>query len=335
MLTEVEYLGHKISRRGLQPTTEKVRAVANAPPPQDVTQLKSFLGLVNYYGKFLPNLSTVLAPLHCLLQKQTRWVWGSAQQKAFADVKALLTSRLLVHYGSRKELVLSCDASPYGVGAVLSHVMEDGSEQPVAFASRSLVPAEKNYSQIDKEGLALVYGVKKFHRYLFGRPFTLLTDHKPLTHLFGENNPVPPMASTRIQRWALLLSAYQYSIKYKRGQDHANADALSRLPLPCRSADVPLPGETVLLLDHLQTTPVTAQQIKAWTGRDPVLAKVRTLVLQGWGPAVEGEELRPYFRRKDELSIEDGCVLWGSRVIVPPQGRKAKNFTMATRAYHA
>ncbi len=113
MLTEVEYLGHKISRRGLQPTTEKVRAVANAPPPQNVTQLKSFLGLVNYYGKFLPNLSTVLAPLHCLLQKQTRWVWGGAQQKAFADVKALLmSSRLLVHYDTHKELVLSCDASP-------------------------------------------------------------------------------------------------------------------------------------------------------------------------------------------------------------------------------
>ncbi len=220
---------------------------------------------------------------------------------------------------------------------VLSHVMEDGSEQPVAFASRSLVPAEKNYmySQIDKEELALVYRVKKFHRYLFGRPFTLLTDHKPLAHLFGENNPVPPMASARIQRWALLLSAYQYSIKYKRGQDHANADALSRLPLPSRSADVPLPGETVMLLDHLQTTPVTAQQIKAWTGRDPVLAKVRTLVLQGWSPAVEGEKLRPYFRRKDELSTAE-C--YGEAELSYPHRaarRCRKNFTMATRAYHA
>ena len=261
MLPEVEYLGHKISRQGLQPTAEKIQAIKDAPQPQYVSQLKSFLGLVNYYGKFLPNLVTRLSSLYTLLQKQTKWSWGRKQQEAFSDVKALLMSpHLLVHYDSRKPLVLSCDASPYGVGAVLSHVMDDGSEQPVAYASRSLAPAEKNYSQLDKEGLAIVYGVKKFHQYLLGRHFTLLTDHKPLTYLFGEHRPVPLMASARIQCWALTLAAHDYSVKYKRGQDNSNADALSRLPLSVRPAQVPLPGEMVLLMEHLHITPVTATQ---------------------------------------------------------------------------
>ena len=159
MLPEVEYLGHRISARGLQPTEEKIRAIVKAPPPQDVSQ---FLGLVNYYGKFLPNLSTLLAPLHLLLRQETKWFWGQEQEEAFRKSKGLLTSApLLVHYDGNKKIVLSCDASPYGIGAVLSQVMEDDSEQPVAYASRSLLPAEKNYSRLDKEGLALIFGVKK------------------------------------------------------------------------------------------------------------------------------------------------------------------------------
>ena len=143
--------------------------------------------MVNYYGKFLPQLSSLLAPLYSLLQKQAKWHWGPDQEHAFTKVKHLMTSsKLLVHYDPVKELVLSCDASPYGVGAVLSHIMEDGSEKPIAFASRSLATAEKKYSQLDKEGLAVVFGVKKFHQYLFGTSFTIKSDHRPLQYLFSE-----------------------------------------------------------------------------------------------------------------------------------------------------
>ena len=145
LLPEVEYLGQKITPHGLQPTAEKVRAIVDAPRPQNVSQLKSFLGLLNYYGKFLPRMSTTLAPLYSLLQKQTRWSWGCDQQSAFIKAKDLLaSSRLLVHYDPEKKLLWSCDASPYGVGAVLSHQLEDGSEQPIAFASRSLPPADRD-----------------------------------------------------------------------------------------------------------------------------------------------------------------------------------------------
>ena len=269
LLPSVEYLGYKISERGLQPTEDKVKAVHKAPAPEDVSQLKSFLGLVNYYGKFLPDLSTVLAPLYKLLQKDTRWSWGEAQQKAFEKVKSLLTSdRLLVHYDPDHELVLACDASPYGVGVVLSHRSADGKEQPVAFASRTLAPAEKNYSQLEK-GLAIVFGVKRFHQYLFGRHFIILSDHKPLKHLFKASSATPAVASARIQRWSLLLGSYDYTIEYKQGDRHANADCLSRLPLPTAPSNVPVPPKTVHLMDALDSSTVTSAQIKQWTAKDP------------------------------------------------------------------
>ena len=152
MLSEVEYLGHRITAEGLRPTPEKTRAIVNAPAPQSVSQLKSFLGLVNYYAKFLPNLSSTLAPLYSLLQKYVEWSWGKDQEEAFQRAKQLLTSsNVLAHYDPTRELLLACDASPYGIGAVLSLVMADGSDKPVAFASRSLTPAEKRYSQLYKE----------------------------------------------------------------------------------------------------------------------------------------------------------------------------------------
>ena len=162
LLPQVEYLGHQISQKGLHPTKEKVRAIVEAPAPQNVTQLKSFLGMLNYYGKFLPNLSTMLAPLYSLLHKQTAWQWNTAQQTAFSKAKKLLVSSpVLAHFDQAKPLVLSCDASPYGIGAVLSHKFADGTEHhPVAFASRSLSPAECKYAQLDKEGLAIIFGVK-------------------------------------------------------------------------------------------------------------------------------------------------------------------------------
>ena len=106
-----------------------------------------------------------------------------------------------MHYDEKKELILEVDASDYGVGAVISHIMDDGSEKPVAYTSRTLAPAERNYSQIDKEALAVIYGVKKFHQYIYGRHVTIYTDHKPLIGLLGEDKAIPGSASPRMQRW--------------------------------------------------------------------------------------------------------------------------------------
>ena len=165
----MEYLGHWISKQGLQLSGSKIKAIANAPAPTNVGQLRAFLGLANYYSRFLPNLADVLAPLYQLLQKDSKWVWEAAQEEAFTSVKTLLRSPgLLVHYNQKLPLLLSCDASPYEVGAVLSHITEEGKDQPIALTSRSLAPTEKYYSQLDKEAVAIIFSVKKFHQYVFG-----------------------------------------------------------------------------------------------------------------------------------------------------------------------
>ena len=323
MVPVVKYLGHVIDAKGLHPAADKLKAVREAPTPQNVTELKAYLGLLSYYSKFLPNMAITLAPFYQLLRNNVKWQWTPSEAKAFQASKELLTSdSLLVHYDPTKELTLMCDASPYGVGAVLSQIDEQGIEKPVAYASRTLTPAERNYSQLDKEALALIFGTKRFHNYLYGRNFTLYTDHKPLEGLLNESKAIPTLASARIQRWALTLATYQYKIVYKKGSDIGNADGLSRLPLPSPlSQEVPVPSEYVLLLEHLACGPITATQIKTMTRQDRDLSKVLYYVQKGW-PAIVDPTLQPYASRKYELSSLDGCVLWGTRVAVPLAGRK-------------
>ena len=321
LLHSVEYLGHVITKDGLRTADSKVEAVIRAPAPRNISELRSFLGLINYYGKFLPSLATVLSPLYSLLQKAVCWNWGSSQARAFDEVKKLLlSSRVLVH---SLPLILSSDASPYGVGAVLSHLMPNGDERPISFASRTLTETEKKYAQLEKEALAIVYGVRKFHQYLYGRKFELRTDHKPLVYIFNENKSIPAMASGRVQRWALTLGAYQYSIKFQKGTENSTTDAVSRLPLPETRSEPPKPAEVVYLMEYLDTSPVTSNQIWRWTEKDPVLAKVKHWIESGWPTeAPEDDALRPFFHRRCELSVESGCLLWGSRVVVPDKGRE-------------
>ena len=185
--------------------------------------------------------------------------------------------------------------------------------------------AEKKYSQLEKEALAIIFAVRKFHQYLYGRPFELKTDHKPLTYIFNEKKGIPVLSSRRIQRWALTLGAYSYTITYKEGKYNVCADAMSRLPLQVSSSSPPKPADVIHLLEYLDTSPVTSTQVRSWTDRDPVLSRVRDWILTGW-PAKEGDGnnlFQPYIRRRYELSVEDGCVLWGNRIVIPNKGRKA------------
>ena len=163
--------------------------------------------MLSYYSRFLLNLTDTLFPLYRLLKRDTKW-----KEEAFTESKKLLiSSEILTHFDPKLDLVLSCDASAYGIGAVLAHKLSDGMEKPFGYVSRTLTESEKNYSQLEKEALACIYGVTKFHSYLFGHPFTLLTDHLPLKSLFNKYHAVPVQASARIQRWALILSSYEYT----------------------------------------------------------------------------------------------------------------------------
>ncbi|CAB4033162.1 hypothetical protein ETSY2_42270 [Paramuricea clavata] len=202
--------------------------------------------------------------------------------------------------------------------------MPDGTERPIGYVSRSLNPAERNYSTIDKEALAMIVGVKKFHQFLYGKRFTIRTDHKPLEGLFGEKKGISAQASPRVQRWALTLAAYEYDIhvQYKAGTMNGNADALSRLPLPEMLEETPIPGDTIKLMELLEAIPLHSGQIRDWTRRDPVLSKVHQCALGNWpNITCPSKELQPYFNRRTEISQPDGCLLWGTRVIVPPKGR--------------
>ncbi len=175
-------VGHQIDQHAIHPVLEKVDAIQKAPEPGNITELKSYLGLLTYYGKFLPNLSSTLAPPYELFRADTRWRWADKERNAFQASKQLLTSsQVQVHFDPTKELLLACDASPYEIGAVLSHRFADGTERPIGYVSRTLSPAEKNYSQIEKEALACIFGVKRLHSYVHGHPFTLYTDHKPFS----------------------------------------------------------------------------------------------------------------------------------------------------------
>ena len=190
-------------------------------------------------------------------------------------------------------------------------------ERPIAFASRTLAPEEKKYSQLDKEALAIIYGVRHFHQYIYGRSFIIVSDHKPLMHLFSESKATPAMASAKIQRWTLLLRAYDYHIEHKSAKENNNADALSRLPLPRFPLQVLTPPETVQLMQVLSTAPVSAAQIRTQTEYNQVLSKVKCYVQQSWPEGESTPELLPFSNRKDELSLQDGCILWGTRVVVP------------------
>ncbi len=319
MAEEVEYLGYKLDAEGLHPVEKKISAIQDAKVPQDVKELRAYLGILNYYHRFLPNLPDTLTPLYRLLQKDVKWSWGRAEQRAFEKSKTLLqSSDLLIHFDAMKPLLLQCDASPYGLGVVLAHSLPDGTERPISFASRTLTKAEQNYSQLDREGLSVMYGLRKFHKYVYGRHFQIVTDHKPLVSLFNEHNPVPQMTSPRVQRWAVLLRAYDYTIVHKKGTQHTNADALSRLPAP--NTDPPLPELTVLMLTGLDTLPVRAADISAETTKDSTLSNVREYVTRGWPQSGKVDiQFEPYYRVRSELSIMDGCLLRGSRVIIPPK----------------
>ena len=195
--------------------------------------------------------------------------------------------------------------------------MPDKSERPIAYGSRTLSKAEQHYSQIEKEALSLIFGVKKFHQFLYGRPFTMVTDHKPLTTIFRSKKGIPTVTAARLQRWAILLVAYQYQIEFRSTNQHSNADGLSRLLLKESHADENSSAQASKVnLMQLNSIPMTSADLRQTTRKDRLLSKVYRYTLHGW-PAKVDKELQPYFAGRLEITVEDECLLWGIRVIIP------------------
>ncbi|PIO67212.1 hypothetical protein TELCIR_11048 [Teladorsagia circumcincta] len=243
--------------------------------------------MVQYYGKFVPRLATLAAPLNSLRRKGASWKWGAEEKIAFSQIRERLTAAdTLAHYNQDVPVVLATDASEYGIGAVLYHRYDDKSEKVIAYASRSLTKQERNYAQIEKEALGIVYGVEKFNQFLYGRRFTLLTDHQPLVRIFGSKQGLPVIAAKRLHRWALRLMLYSFEIEYRRTAEFGNADELSRLPDPKELPSAEMVVNELYIQqmaeEAVEKLPVTEAQIAKATKEDPLLQMVIDYMQEGW-----------------------------------------------------
>jgi RNase H-like domain found in reverse transcriptase/Reverse transcriptase (RNA-dependent DNA polymerase)/Integrase zinc binding domain/PHD-finger/Integrase core domain/C-5 cytosine-specific DNA methylase len=241
----IEYLGHNVSAYGLTPHEAKVSAIRNLRNPQNVSELRSVLGFMGYYRCYVPNYSTIAAPLNALLAKDVPWQWQSTQQAAYQLLKDSLCKegRALKRYDPSRQLVLYTDWSHHGIGAVLTQNDEHGQEYIVACISRSLNSHERNYSSYQGELLGVVWAVKTLRPYLHGVSFVIVTDHRPLLWLMAATDLTGKHA-----RWSLSLSEYSFEIKHRAGKKHQNADVPSRFPQPS-SVDV-----TGARLDEVEPT---------------------------------------------------------------------------------
>lgn len=318
--TSVKYLGHVIDATGLHASDDKIQAVMEARVPNNVRELQSFIGLVNYYSKFINNMSTLCNPLYRLLHKDTPWQWGREESNAFQELKRRLSEPpVLCHYDRNLKVGLAVDASEYGVGAVLIHLFDDGTEKPIAYASQTLSASQRNYAQIEKEAYSMIFGVLKFKQYLYGRKFTIITDHKPLLTLLGPNKAIPDRTSNRLKRWALTLSSFNYDLKFRNSTQNANADCLSRLPLNVTAEDN---VDIFQLTDDVIENELTSKVLKVETQKDAALSVVLRSLTSGW-PSPCPPELQPFQQRRSELATDNGCIYWGQRIIVPTSMRES------------
>lgn len=313
---EIQFLGHKLTGNGIAPSEDKVWAVKQFRIPKTMEEVRSFLGLVTYVGKFIPNLATITDPLRRLTQKGIHFQWKNEQQQAFDELKGLITSDIcLGYYNVDDQTQLYVDASPVGLGAVLVQHDRHG-PRIISYASKSLSSVEKRYCQTEKEALALVWGVERFYYYLFGREFELITDHKPLEVIFGPKSK--PCA--RIERWVLRLQSYKYKIIYKSGKTNI-ADPLSRLVVDSNNEDS-FDDYSEYYVNWIaeQATPKALQtaEIIEHALKDNTVQALKTAIYENtWT-----DELKPFKIFETELCFAGEILLRGSRIVMPESLRE-------------
>lgn len=223
---EVSYLGHIISENGIKADPKKTECMTNFPKPNNITEMQRFLGMCNYYRRYVKNYAKIAKPLYILCKKDIPFIWNEACESAFTHLKKALSSPPILLFPNFQEtFIVTTDASDYAVGAVISqgNIPYD---KPIQFFSKTLGETQSRYSTIEKELLAIVWAVEFFRHYLYGREFLILTDHKPLTFLFNSKN-----INNRLHRWKLTLMQYQFKIVHKEGAQNVVADALSRIKI--------------------------------------------------------------------------------------------------------
>ena len=325
-MSSLDFLGHHFTGDGVSPSADKLQAIKSLDAPTNITELKRCLGMINYLGRFVKNLATILQPMNALLRRDSVWRWDVSQQQAFEKAKEVITSSpVLSFFDPNKPTVLSVDASSYGLGACLlqSHSNE---LRPIAFASRSLSEAERKYAQIEKECLAAVWGCEKFTSYLVGLHFKLLTDHKPLVPLImtKDIDRVP----VRCQRLLLRLMRFDLEAEHVPGKDLVVADTLSRAPLLTQVScdDQMVTEEVTLFVDNIQLKGFSGNrlnEVRQATDGDGELQEIIQLTLKGWPEYARdvAPHLRKYYEFRGHLSVSEGMLLYDDRIFVPKSMR--------------
>lgn len=286
------------------------------PPPKNVKEVEIFMGKINYYSKFIPNFSQVSAPINQLRQKHKIFNWDSKCEDSFNKLKIALSQKpLLVHYDSKLPIIVNTDASDFGIGAVILHRFPNGEEHPIAFTSKTLSSAEQKYATIEKEALAIVFAVKKFHQYLSGRTFEIETDHKPLLSILSSKKGFPQHVSLRLQRWSLILMHYDYDIFYKPGKTNFVADALSRLPIKSNDLEESICFDAIIHRIY-ENTKIQLSNVKEETSKCPILSNVLSFVTSSWPRKID-KEIKPFYQLRNQLSIDNGILLMENRSVIP------------------
>jgi transposase InsO family protein len=311
---KISFFGATYGADGVRPDSERTREIAELPVPKDKHDVQSFLGIVQYLSPFIPHLSDMTAPLRGMLKKDVQFTWSSTQQDAFDALKARITSATTLNYFDPKlKTKIQVDASLKGLGAALIQTdpKEPDKERVVAFASKSLTDTETRYANIEREFLAVVFGVERFHTYVYGDTFEVESDHKPLEAIQLKNLAQAP---PRLQRMMLRLQPYNLTVRYRKGSEMQLADFLSRYH--------PRPGKTIHMdktIHAVQWSNPKLESLRQETKTDPVLAKLTQIIQDGW-PSTASElpkDLKSFWSLKDYLSIEDGIILKGHQVLVP------------------
>jgi len=312
-LPKLVFMGILASEKGIGPTEARVEAVTSAREPQNASEVRSFLGLVNFSARFIPNLATVAEPLRQLTKKNVPFKFGEAERHSFCKLKELLAKcGTLAYYDPDAPTQVITDASPVGLGAVLVQ-RQKGEWVAVSYASRSLTDCEQRYSQTEKEALGVVWGCEKFHQYIYGmNEFDLVTDHKALEQIYGPRSR--PCA--RIERWVLRLQPYKYRVVYKPGKFNI-ADSLSRLTSKSESHQHGADEYIHFVVTNAVPQALTVSEIEAESEKDSEIAALRECLLMG-EPDRCGMAYKPCVQ---ELCVSGSLVLRGSRIIVPAKLR--------------